>query len=127
MSPLEVDQPYTVDNFLLVSGLERESESFFYNLVLTVVDGNTFLFAGNGEGEILQVRINKVYTYFFTVNDWSINPLQFLVLPSDTIIVRTIETPTEGKDNDVELEQLLISEDGLHIYFSTEDAVSCYN
>ena len=57
LSPLEVNISYSTDQFLLVSGLERETESFFSQLTLTTVDGYTFLFAGNGDGEIYQVRI----------------------------------------------------------------------
>lgn len=52
---LEVNAHYVAQQFLQVSGLERETESFFYNLVFTVVDGYTFLFAGNREEEIFQV------------------------------------------------------------------------
>ena len=56
ISPLEVDFNFYKSHFLLVSGLERDSERFFCHLAVTVVDGHTFLFAGNGEGEIQQVR-----------------------------------------------------------------------
>lgn len=52
---LEVNTPYSATQFLLVSGLERESESFFSSLVSTLVDGHTFLFAGNREEKIFQV------------------------------------------------------------------------
>ena len=55
LSPLEVDAPYTATQFLLVSGLEREQESAFFSLALTLVDGYTFLFAANGDGELFQV------------------------------------------------------------------------
>lgn len=56
LSPLEVDNNYYTHQFLQVTGLEREDDSFFTQLALTIVDGYTFLFAGNGEGEIQQVR-----------------------------------------------------------------------
>ena len=56
ISPLEVDFNNYTRQFLLVSGLERESDSFFTHLALTVVDGYTFLFTGNGHGEIQQVK-----------------------------------------------------------------------
>ena len=56
ISPLEVETSYNTNHFLLVSGLEREADSFFSQLSLTTVDGYTFLFAGNGHGEIHQVK-----------------------------------------------------------------------
>ena len=47
--------------------------------------------------------------------------IQFAILePNDAITVRTIDTDNE------ELLQLLASSDGLHIYFITEEVVSCY-
>ena len=58
LSPLEVDTPYTATQFLLVSGLEREQESAFFSLALTLVDGYTFLFAANGDGQLFQVLHN---------------------------------------------------------------------
>ena len=47
--------PYSAPLFLLVSGLERESESAFLSLAVAVLDGHTFLFAGNGDGVLYQV------------------------------------------------------------------------
>ena len=55
VSPLEVTEPYITQLFLLVSGLERESESAFMCVAMVVLDGHTFLFAGNGEGNLYQV------------------------------------------------------------------------
>ena len=42
-------------NFFSVTGLERSSESDFVALAMGVLDGHTFLFAGNGEGQVYQV------------------------------------------------------------------------
>ena len=56
ISPLEVGTSNCTHHFLLVSGLEREADSFFSQLALTTVDGYTFLFVGNGDGEIHQVK-----------------------------------------------------------------------
>lgn len=55
LSPLEVTVPYSASVFLLVSGLEKDRESAFLSLAVAVLDGHTFLFAGNGEGVLYQV------------------------------------------------------------------------
>ena len=60
LSPLEVAMPYSAPLFLLVSGLERESESAFLSLAVAVLDGHTFLFAGNGDGVLYQVLLDCI-------------------------------------------------------------------
>ena len=65
-----------MEPFLLVPGLERESESFFSTLTLTVVDGYTFLFAANGEGEIFQVH-TYVYIHPESTGSWVVKAAHF--------------------------------------------------
>ena len=60
ISPLEVDFNFYTNHFLLVSGLDRDSDSFFSHLTATVIDGYTFIFTGNGNGEIQQVKGQQI-------------------------------------------------------------------
>ena len=51
---------------------------------------------------------------------------QFAILTkmeSDTISVRTIETPLNDEGENEEILQLAVSNNGLHVYMSTEYAV----
>jgi hypothetical protein len=108
LSPLEVDTLYTATQFLLVSGLEREQESAFFSLALTLVDGYTFLFAANGDGQLFQFAI-------------------LTEMESDTISVRTIDTPLNDEGENEEILQLAVSNNGLHVYMSTEYAIHRYS
>ena len=51
---------------------------------------------------------------------------QFAILTemeSDTISVRTITTPEDAEGENEEIKQLMVSNNGLQVYFSTEYAV----
>ena len=44
-------------------------------------------------------------------------------MESDTISVRVIETPLDDEGKNEKIKQLMISNDGLHVYMNTEHAV----